>query len=136
MAEEKKKEDKKLIIDEDWKEQAKKEKDVLAAQEEARNLGYETLILSSMIEGETREVAQVHAGIAKEILKTGNPLSPPACVLSGGETTVTIRGKGLGGRSQEFCLAAALDLIGLPQRVAVLSGGTDGDDGPTKAIVS
>jgi len=46
---------------------------------------------------------------------------------------VTIRGKGLGGRNQEFCLAAALDLIGLPQRVAVLSGGTDGDDGPTKA---
>jgi len=54
-------------------------------------------------------------------------------VISGGETTVTIRGKGLGGRNQEFCLAAAIDLKGLPPRVAVLSGGTDGDDGPTQA---
>jgi len=104
-----------------------------AAEDKARNLGYNTLILSSMVEGETREVARVHAAIAKEIVKTGRPIPPPACVISGGETTVTIRGKGLGGRNQEFCLAAALDLIGLPQRVAVLSGGTDGDAGPTKA---
>ena len=104
-----------------------------AAEHKARDLGYNTLILSSMVEGETREVARVHTAIAKEIVKTGLPIRSPACVISGGETTVTIRGKGLGGRNQEFCLAAALDLIGLPQRVAVLSGGTDGDDGPTKA---
>jgi glycerate 2-kinase len=104
-----------------------------AAAERAKALGYRTLILSSMVEGETREVALVHTAIAKEILKTGKPVSPPACVISGGETTVTIRGKGLGGRNQEFCLAASLDLAGLDPRVVVLSGGTDGNDGPTDA---
>jgi len=104
-----------------------------AAEQKARNLGYETLILSSMIEGETREVALVHTGIAKEILKTGRPFPPPLCVISGGETTVTIRGKGLGGRNQEFCLAASLDLTDLESRVVILSGGTDGNDGPTDA---
>ena len=104
-----------------------------AAEEKARSLGYNTLILSSMIEGETREVARVHVGILKEMMKTGRPIPCPGCLISGGETTVTIRGKGLGGRNQEFCLASALELDGLSQRVAVLSGGTDGDDGPTKA---
>ncbi|MBU1904728.1 MAG: glycerate kinase [Proteobacteria bacterium] len=104
-----------------------------AAEDKARHFGYNTLILSSMVEGETKEVARVHTAIAKEIVKTGRPVPPPACIISGGETTVTIRGKGLGGRNQEFCLAAALDLTGLPPGVAVLSGGTDGDDGPTKA---
>jgi len=105
---------------------------VLAAEKEARALGYRTLVLSSMIEGETREVARVHAGIAKEIVKTGHPLSPPACVLSGGETTVTITGRGLGGRNQEFVLAAAMSLSG-QETVVVLSAGTDGTDGPTDA---
>jgi glycerate 2-kinase len=105
---------------------------ILAAGQKARELGYGTLILSTMLEGETREVAQVHAGIAKEILKTGHPLFPPACVLSGGETTVTIKGQGLGGRNQEFVLAAAMGLRGW-DKVVVLSGGTDGTDGPTDA---
>lgn len=104
-----------------------------AAQKEAEKLGYTCLILSSMVEGETREVAKVHAAIAKEILQTARPIAPPACVISGGETTVTIRGKGLGGRNQEFSLASALELAGLPERVLVLSGGTDGNDGPTSA---
>jgi hydroxypyruvate reductase len=85
-----------------------------------------------MVEGETREVAQVHASIAKEIIKSGHPLSPPACVLSGGETTVTIKGRGLGGRNQEFVLAAAMSLSGW-KTVVVLSAGTDGTDGPTDA---
>ena len=105
---------------------------ILAAQKKARDLGYRTLVLSTMVEGETREVAQVHASIAKEILKSGHPVSPPACVLSGGETTVTIQGRGLGGRNQEFVLAAAISLSGWKQ-VVVLSGGTDGTDGPTDA---
>ncbi len=105
---------------------------ILAAQKKARDLGYGTLVLSTMVEGETREVAQVHASIAKEIIKSGHPLSPPACVLSGGETTVTIKGRGLGGRNQEFVLAAALSLSGW-KTVVVLSGGTDGTDGPTDA---
>ena len=104
-----------------------------AAKTKARELGYETIILSSMVEGETREVALVHTAIAKEIVKTGRPIPPPACIISGGETTVTIRGEGLGGRNQEFGLAAALDLVDLPPRVVVLSGGTDGNDGPTDA---
>jgi len=104
-----------------------------AAAERAKALGYQTLILSSMVEGETREVALVHTAIAKEILKTARPLAPPACVISGGETTVTIRGSGLGGRNQEFCLAASLDIAGLEPRVVILSGGTDGNDGPTDA---
>jgi glycerate 2-kinase len=104
-----------------------------AARVKAEKLGYQTLILSSMVEGETREVALVHTAMAKEVLKTAHPLSPPVCIISGGETTVTIRGKGLGGRNQEFCLAAALDMADLPPRVVVLSGGTDGNDGPTDA---
>jgi glycerate 2-kinase len=104
-----------------------------AAQKAGETMGYVCLILSSMLEGETKEVARVHTAIAKEILHTGRPVPPPACVISGGETTVTIRGKGLGGRNQEFCLASALELAGMPERVVVLSGGTDGNDGPTSA---
>ncbi|MBW2064904.1 MAG: glycerate kinase [Deltaproteobacteria bacterium] len=104
-----------------------------AADAEAKRMGYKTLILSSMVEGETRDVAKVHTAIAKEILRTGRPLSPPACIISGGETTVTIKGNGLGGRNQEFCLAAAIDLVGMPPRAVLLSGGTDGNDGPTPA---
>jgi hydroxypyruvate reductase len=104
-----------------------------AARAKAEELGYQTLILSSMVEGETKEVALVHTAMAKEVLKTAHPLSPPACIITGGETTVTLRGKGLGGRNQEFCLAAALDIRDLPPRVVVLSGGTDGNDGPTDA---
>jgi len=104
-----------------------------AAETRARELGYNSLILSSMVEGETREVAKVHAAIAKEIVKTGRPVPAPACIISGGETTVTIRGQGLGGRNQEFCLAAAIELKGLSAEVVMLSGGTDGNDGPTDA---
>lgn len=104
-----------------------------AAREGAEKMGYQTLILSSMVEGETREVALVHSAIAKEILKTGRPANPPVCIISGGETTVTIRGQGLGGRNQEFCLAAAMDLMDIAPRVVILSGGTDGNDGPTPA---
>jgi hydroxypyruvate reductase len=74
----------------------------------------------------------MHAAIAQEIRQSGAPLDPPACVISGGETTVTLRGNGKGGRNQEFALAAALDIAGL-ERVVVLSGGTDGTDGPTDA---
>jgi hydroxypyruvate reductase len=103
-----------------------------AAARQASTLGYHTLILSSSIEGETREVAKVHAGIAKEILASGHPIAAPACLLSGGETTVTLHGHGKGGRSQEFAMALALDINQLPG-IAVLSAGTDGTDGPTDA---
>ncbi len=105
---------------------------VSAAKEKAEELGYNSLILSTFIHGETEEVAKVHTAIAKEIISSGNPLKKPACIISGGETTVTIEGKGLGGRNQEFVLAAALDIKGLND-VVILSGGTDGNDGPTDA---
>jgi hydroxypyruvate reductase len=102
------------------------------ARETAGRLGYKTLILSSSIQGETRDIARMHAAIVQEMHQSGAPLPPPACVISGGETTVTIRGDGKGGRNQEFVLAAALDIAGL-ERAVVLSGGTDGTDGPTDA---
>lgn len=103
-----------------------------AAARRARALGYRTLILASEIEGETREIARMHAAIARQISKSGQPVRPPACIITGGETTVTIRGEGHGGRNQEFVLAAALDIAGLPNTV-VFSAGTDGTDGPTDA---
>ena len=105
---------------------------VLAAQTEAQKRDYHTLILSTQIEGETKEVAKVHAGIAKEIIASGQPLPRPACVISGGETTVTLQGAGQGGRNQEFALAAALDIAGWEDEVD-FSAGTDGTDGPTDA---
>lgn len=105
---------------------------VVAAKKKAESLGYNTFVLSTFIEGETKDVARVHAAIVKEILKSGNPISKPACIISGGETTVTIKGAGLGGRNQEFVLAAAMDIQGLAE-VVVLSAGTDGTDGPTDA---
>ncbi len=103
-----------------------------AAGRKARELGYRALVLSTFIEGETRDVAGVHAAILKEVRASSRPLKAPACIISGGETTVTIRGQGLGGRNQEFALAAALDIAGM-RDVLVLSGGTDGTDGPTDA---
>ncbi|MGQ4809343.1 D-glycerate 2-kinase [Candidatus Entotheonellaceae bacterium PAL068K] len=103
-----------------------------AARQTAQSLGYATLILSSTIQGETRDIARMHAAMVQEMRHNGAPLAPPACVISGGETTVTRRGDGKGGRNQEFVLAAALDIAGL-ERVVVLSAGTDGTDGPTDA---
>ena len=103
-----------------------------AAAKHARSLGYRTLVLSSEIQGETREIARMHAAIAREIVSTSRPVKAPACIITGGETTVTLHGDGLGGRNQEFVLAAALEIAGL-RDVVVLSAGTDGSDGPTDA---
>ncbi len=103
-----------------------------AAAAKAEELGYRTLILSSTIYGETREVARVLAQVLREVVRAGHPLRRPACILAGGETTVTVTGAGKGGRNQEFALAAAIDIAELSD-VAVLSGGTDGTDGPTDA---
>jgi hydroxypyruvate reductase len=102
------------------------------AKKEAESLGFNTLILSSSIEGETREASRFHTAVAKEVISSRNPIPRPACILSGGETTVTIKGKGLGGRNQEFVLAGALEISGV-EKVVLLSGGTDGTDGPTDA---
>ncbi len=103
-----------------------------AAREAARACGYTVLILSSSVEGEARQIARLHAAIAREIRQSGEPVHPPACVIAGGETTVSLHGDGRGGRNQEFALAAALGIAGLDD-VVVLSGGTDGTDGPTPA---
>jgi hydroxypyruvate reductase len=103
-----------------------------AAALRARALGFRTLVLASEIQGETREIARMHAAIAREIVSASRPVKAPACIVTGGETTVTLRGDGLGGRNQEFVLAAALDIAGL-RNVVVLSAGTDGSDGPTDA---
>ncbi|MFC1575298.1 glycerate kinase [Gemmatimonadota bacterium] len=107
-----------------------------AAEEKAAELGYRPLVLSSTVEGEAREVARAHAALAREIRDAQGPLPGPLpgprCILSGGETTVTLRGKGRGGRNQEFALAGALEIQGL-DGVVMLSGGTDGTDGPTDA---
>jgi hydroxypyruvate reductase len=105
---------------------------VKSAREKAVRLKYNTLVLSSMIEGNTREAAHFHCAIAREIIKTGIPVPRPACLISGGETTVKVTGKGLGGRNQEFALDSAFETAGLDNTV-VLSGGTDGTDGPTDA---
>jgi hydroxypyruvate reductase len=103
-----------------------------AAAAKAKELGYKPLVLSTFIAGETRDVAAMHAAIAKEIIANDRPAKRPVCILSGGETTCTVRGTGLGGRNQEFVLAAAIALQGVPG-VTILSGGTDGIDGPTDA---
>lgn len=105
---------------------------LVAAEKEAALLGYNTVILSSRIQGEAREVAQVLAAIGKEIRESGHPVVAPACILAGGETTVSIRGEGKGGRNQELALSAAIALDGW-EDIFLLSAGTDGTDGPTDA---
>jgi glycerate 2-kinase len=104
----------------------------VAAVEQARQLGFGALLLSTYVEGEAREVARVAAALAKGMRGHGDPLSPPACLVWGGETTVTIRGEGKGGRNQELALATALALDGWPG-VLVMALATDGTDGPTDA---
>ena len=94
----------------------------------AREAGYTPLILGDAIEGESREVARVMAGIARQAARHGQPVSPPCVLLSGGETTVTVRGSGRGGRNVEFCLALARELQGAPG-IHALAGDTDGIDG-------
>ncbi|MEJ5309350.1 MAG: glycerate kinase [Anaerolineae bacterium] len=103
-----------------------------AAVAEAQRLGYNTLLLTTFMEGEAREVAKITAALAKSIRAHGDPVQPPACLVWGGETTVTVRGQGKGGRNQELALAAALALEGLPD-VTLLALATDGTDGPTDA---
>lgn len=103
-----------------------------AAERAARDLGYHALLLSTFVEGEAREVAQVLAALAKEELASGRPIERPACLILGGETTVTVRGAGKGGRNQEMALAAALRLQGLGD-AAIVCLATDGTDGPTDA---
>lgn len=99
-----------------------------AAAEAARKLGVETVILSDAIEGEAREVGGVHAAIAREVAVRNRPFQKPVLILSGGETTVTLRAKGKGGRNSEFLLAFAIGIDGL-SGIDALAADTDGIDG-------
>lgn len=112
-----------------------------AALQAARKKGVNTLFLTCSLEGEAREVAKVFCAIAKEIREHGRPVPPPAIIISGGELTVTVKGKGKGGRCQELALAFALAVGGSEEckykdamtGTALLAVGTDGSDGPTDA---
>ena len=103
-----------------------------AAAHQARALGYEVLVLTSRLQGEAHQAAAALVAIAQETVETNRPIARPACLIAGGETTVTLRGDGKGGRNQELALAAALQLGGW-SAITLLAGGTDGIDGPTDA---
>ncbi|MBY0229159.1 MAG: glycerate kinase, partial [Gemmataceae bacterium] len=105
-----------------------------AAADRAAELGWRVLNLGAFVEGETRHVAAVHAGLVRGIRRDKTPLGPPVCILSGGETTVAFPdAPGKGGRNTEFVLAM-LDRLGQEMDgLVVLSAGTDGEDGPTDA---
>jgi hydroxypyruvate reductase len=103
-----------------------------AAAERARALGYTPHVLTRSLEGEARDVASSLVALARRIREGGGPVAAPACVIAGGETTVTVRGQGRGGRCQEWALAALIALDGIDGVVA-LAAGTDGTDGPTDA---
>jgi len=105
----------------------------LAARSKAEELGYAALVLACEMGGNTADAAMVHAAIAKEVLASGHPVCAPACIISGGETTVVVKGHGKGGRNQEFALVSAREISRAPGHIVVLSGGTDGTDGPTDA---
>ncbi|MEM2518493.1 MAG: glycerate kinase [Candidatus Bathyarchaeia archaeon] len=104
----------------------------MAACETLKSEGLNTLMLTSLLEGEARHVGTVLASLAREIFASGNPVKKPAGVVAGGETTVTVTGKGKGGRNQEIALAASLKIRGL-EGVVIASLSTDGVDGPTDA---
>jgi hydroxypyruvate reductase len=103
-----------------------------AAAARARELGYRTVLPGRWQQGEARKIAADHVSLAREIRRSAGLEREPVCILTGGEATVTVRGPGKGGRNQEFVLAAALEIDGL-EGIVVLSGGTDGTDGPTDA---
>ena len=109
-----------------------------AAADRAAGLGFTPVILGDAIEGEAREVARVMAGIARQVAKHAQPAAPPAVLLSGGETTITLRGTGRGGRNSEFLLALALALEGAPgiHAIACDSDGIDGSEDNAGAIIS
>ncbi len=102
----------------------------------AQDLGYNVLVLSSQITGEAREIAKFYHAIAADLESHGLAVQRPACVLGGGETTVTLRGSGRGGRNQELALSFLTELSrrnGKAKGIYFLSAGTDGNDGPTDA---
>jgi hydroxypyruvate reductase len=106
---------------------------VEAAARAARRQGLRALVLTTRLEGEAREAARVLAAVLRECAETGRPVRPPLCLLAGGETTVTVRGDGRGGRNQELVVAAVDPLRGFPRHAVVASLATDGVDGMSDA---
>lgn len=106
---------------------------VEAAAREARRQGLRPLVLTTRLEGEAREVARVLVAVLRECVESSRPAAPPLCLLAGGETTVTVRGDGQGGRNQELAVAAAQCLAGFPVPAVVASLATDGIDGASDA---
>ncbi len=104
----------------------------LAALQHLRSVGLNSLLITSALEAEAKTVGNVFSSIAAEIAASGNPVTKPAAIVVGGETVVTVRGKGLGGRNQELALSAAMGLQGIEGTV-VACVSTDGVDGPTDA---
>jgi hydroxypyruvate reductase len=105
---------------------------VAAARARAAELGYRTTVLAEPVEGESRVAAGKLGRLTRDLARERGADFQPLCIIAGGETTVTVRGDGAGGRNQEFALASAVEISGL-EHVVVLSGGTDGTDGPTHA---
>jgi hydroxypyruvate reductase len=108
---------------------------VSSASKKAKELGFNTMILGTELEGEAKEAARFLSVIGREVRRSGNPVRPPACILAAGETTVTVHGNGLGGRNQEMALAWAIAAAAHPHLAATCfaSVATDGTDGPTDA---
>jgi glycerate 2-kinase len=104
-----------------------------AAATTARRFGYDTMVLTSRLEGDNGEAARFHMSVAREIVSRRRPLRRPACLISGGETTIEVTGKGKGGRNQEFVLRCVRELADIRMPCLVVSLGTDGTDGPTDA---
>ena len=106
-----------------------------AAVARAREMNLNTLILGTEVEGEAKDIGRFFAAVAREIGRSGNPVKAPACILGAGETTVTVRGHGVGGRNQEMALAWAISMASRPSPIAACfaSVATDGTDGPTTA---
>ena len=103
----------------------------VAAAARAQELGYHALLLTTYLEGEAAQIAKVAVALGREVLAHGAPISPPACLILGGETTVTLgKQPGQGGRNQELALAASIALAGETE-ITVVSLATDGSDGPT-----
>jgi glycerate-2-kinase len=105
---------------------------VAAAAEKARAAGLNAFVLTTKLQGEAREAAKQFGVLARGVRETGDPVSRPACLIAGGELTVTVSGKGSGGRCQELALAAVKEIAGL-SGTTLAAFGTDGRDGPTHA---
>jgi hydroxypyruvate reductase len=109
---------------------------LLAAERKAKELGYHTVVLSSEIIGEAREIAKVYMGIGRDVKRRELLIQRPACIIAGGETTVTLRGDGKGGRNQEMALSLLAEIESNPEGsegIFFLAASTDGNDGPTDA---